>query len=67
MSAANDPSLIDETLQYMLTSARDQDAVYYFFALSTNRKSRRLLAKFFQDNYDKVFLDPRFKFFLYAF
>jgi len=52
LAATTDLSLIDETLNYMLTRARDQDIFYYFSGLSANHKSRRLLAKFFQDNYD---------------
>lgn len=45
--------LIDETLEYIMTKARDQDVVYFFTGLSQN-KDRRILVEFFKKNYDAV-------------
>jgi aminopeptidase 2 len=54
MGASEDPKLLEETLQYVLTEVRDQDVVYFFQGLESNYKARRLLAQFFKDHYDTV-------------
>ncbi|KAG9123895.1 Aminopeptidase 2 mitochondrial [Ceratobasidium sp. 392] len=61
MTQAQDKSLTEKTLQYMLTSAglsqivKDQDMMYYFAGLSSNRASRRRIAEFFKENYEKLY------------
>jgi aminopeptidase 2 len=48
-----DPKLIDKTLEYIMTKARDQDLPYFFSGLSQN-KDHRIVGKFFKQNYDAV-------------
>jgi len=48
-----DPKLIDETLEYIMTKARDQDLLYFFSGLSQN-KDHRVVGRFFKQNYDPV-------------
>lgn len=52
---AQDPELIKETFEYLLSSARDQDFTYWLRGLSTNAKSRRLVAQFFKDEYKVIY------------
>jgi aminopeptidase 2 len=52
IGAAQDLSLIDETLDYITTKVRDQDVVNVFSGLSGNFKTRRILVEFFKKNYD---------------
>jgi aminopeptidase 2 len=52
MGVSQDPELLQETLNFISRKARDQDVFYFFFAISNNFKGRRLLTKYFQDNYD---------------
>jgi len=49
-----DPKLIDETLEYIMTKARDQDLPYFFSGLSQN-KDHRIVGKFFKQNYDAIY------------
>lgn len=51
---AQDPALIKETFEYLMSSARDQDFTYWLRGLSTNPKSRRQVAQFFKDEYQVV-------------
>ncbi|KAG8687839.1 Aminopeptidase 2 mitochondrial, partial [Ceratobasidium sp. 395] len=53
MTMAQEKSLTEKTLQYMLTDVKDQDMMYYFAGLSSNRASRRRIAEFLQENYEK--------------
>jgi len=53
MGQSLDRKLIDETLEYMTTKSRDQDVVYFFIGLSSNR-DRRILMQFFMKNYDAL-------------
>ncbi|KAF8682603.1 ERAP1-like C-terminal domain [Rhizoctonia solani] len=55
MTYAQDNSLVEKTLQYMDTSVKDQDIMYYFAGLSGNRASRRRIAKYFKENYEKIY------------
>jgi len=52
---AQEPDLIDRTFKSIATKARDQDIMYYFAGLAGNVKTRRLLAKYFQDEYDVLY------------
>lgn len=54
MAAAQDQELLEETTRVITTKARDQDIADFFAALGTNSKARRLLTKYFTDNYDTV-------------
>ena len=54
MGISQDPELLQETLDFISKKARDQDMSDYFFAMRNNFKGRRLLTKYFQDNYDIV-------------
>lgn len=54
LGANPDRKLIDETLEYIMTKARDQDVIYYYRSLATNPKARRIAAEFFKENYDVV-------------
>ncbi|KAK0197309.1 leucyl aminopeptidase [Armillaria mellea] len=46
-----DPVLIKETFEHLLSSARDQDFTYWLRGPSANPKSRRQVAQFFKDEY----------------
>jgi hypothetical protein len=54
MGATQDPKLAEETLDYILTKARDQDLHTFFRGLQSNLKTRRLLANFFMKQLDVV-------------
>lgn len=54
MCASQDPELHKETLDFILTKARDQDCMYFFAGLKSNFKTRRLLVTFFREHYDRV-------------
>ncbi|KII88967.1 hypothetical protein PLICRDRAFT_109758 [Plicaturopsis crispa FD-325 SS-3] len=55
MGASEDLEFAKETLDYMVTKARDQDVTSFFVALAINFKTRRLLVKFFMENYDSLY------------
>jgi len=55
MCYANDEALIQETWEYVMTKAKDQDWLYFFAGLSLNRETRRLLNKLFYENYEAIF------------
>ena|ERR1700722_7033848 len=64
MGATEDHALAQETLQYILTGARDQDIHTFFAGLGANFKTRRLLATFFKEQFQTVgchCLDPSFR------
>jgi len=54
LGATQDEGLANETLKFIETKARDQDVFYFFMGLAVNFKARRLLTKYFQENYDAV-------------
>ena len=54
LGASPNRKLIDETFEYIMTKARDQDVIYYYGGLGNNSKARRLAAEFFKENYDAV-------------
>lgn len=54
MSASEDPELLQETFDFLSNKTRDQDLIYFFSGISRNFRGRRLLTKYFQDNYDVV-------------
>ncbi|EPQ58615.1 hypothetical protein GLOTRDRAFT_36981 [Gloeophyllum trabeum ATCC 11539] len=51
MGATRDLELAKETLDYMMTQARDQDVMYFVASLGANEKSRRLMASFFKEHF----------------
>lgn len=55
MGATEDPELMQETFQFILSKARDQDVIYFFRGLSVNSKARRPLVHFFKDEYDNLY------------
>ncbi|KIY68739.1 leucyl aminopeptidase [Cylindrobasidium torrendii FP15055 ss-10] len=59
LGSTQSPELIEDTFKYTMTSARDQDFVYYFRGLTANPAARRQVATFFKDNYDTLY--ARFK------
>ena len=54
MGAPEDPALLQETLEFISNKARDQDVSHFFALMRQNFHGRRLLTKYFQDNYDVV-------------
>ncbi|KAJ7748797.1 leucyl aminopeptidase [Mycena maculata] len=54
VGSTQDVELVRELFAYILTKARDQDVVLFCMGLKSNPVARRLLAKFFQDNYDAL-------------
>lgn len=57
MGASKDPELLQETFNFLSNKARDQDLLYFFRGISINFRGRRLLTKYFEDNYDVVSRD----------
>ncbi|KAF8985615.1 leucyl aminopeptidase [Cyathus striatus] len=55
MGAPESADLLEETFKFMETKAKNQDIVYFFRGLSTNFKARRLLAKYFMDEYNNLY------------
>lgn len=53
MGYSPDLKLTDETLEYIMMKARDQDVIYFFGGLCHN-KDRRILVEFLKKNYDTV-------------
>ena len=54
LGESRDLNIAKETLEYMWTEAKDQDFHYFFFGLSNNVKTKRLLRSYVFENYDKV-------------
>jgi len=54
MGAAEDPKLVQETLNFITTKSKDQDIHFFFWGLRNNFKGRRPMTKYFQDQYDVV-------------
>lgn len=54
MCDSRDPKLINETLEYIMTKARDQDVLYFIAGLGRNTLDRRIVVEFFKNNYDAV-------------
>lgn len=54
MGATEDPELLKQTLDFITHKSKDQDLIYFFFGLTSNFKTRRLLAQYFKDEYDNV-------------
>ncbi|PCH38764.1 leucyl aminopeptidase [Wolfiporia cocos MD-104 SS10] len=54
MCAARDERLAEETLQYALQEARDQDITYYFAGFEQSLRTRRFLAAAFQKHYEQL-------------
>lgn len=54
LGATEVPELTHQTLASIGTKCRDQDIMYFFRGLASNFKTRRLLSKYFQDEYDTV-------------
>lgn len=54
LGATQDEKLIDETQEFIMTKARDQDVIYYLAGLAGNSKARRTAADFVMKNYDAV-------------
>ncbi|KAJ7123779.1 leucyl aminopeptidase [Mycena crocata] len=52
IGCTTDLALVEELFSYILTKARDQDVVSFCRRLHSNPVSRRLVSKFFMDNYD---------------
>ena len=60
MSFAPDPTITEETLEFMITDVQTQDVVYFFTGLAGNPATRRRIAKYFRDNFDLVSDIPNF-------
>ncbi|KAF8162440.1 leucyl aminopeptidase [Mycena galopus ATCC 62051] len=59
LCAADDLELTNETFDFILSEARDQDIMYFIGGLVQNIKTRRRAAIFFTDNFDEM--HERFK------
>ncbi|KAJ7359624.1 leucyl aminopeptidase [Mycena albidolilacea] len=59
LCAADDLELTNETFDFVLSEARDQDIMYFMDGLTQNTKTRRRAAIFFQDKFDEI--HERFK------
>ena len=54
MGAPQTEDLLNETLDFITNKSRDQDIFYFFAGLAGNHKARRMLTKYFFDQYDVV-------------
>jgi len=54
LGQTQDLDIAKETLDYMWTNAKDQDFIYFFFGLSNNGKTKRLLRSYVFENYVKA-------------
>lgn len=56
MAASKDKAIIEETLGMTLKEGEVsiQNVVYFFSGTAGNSEGRRILSKFFEENYDKV-------------
>jgi aminopeptidase 2 len=61
MGATEDPALMQETFEFILSKARDQDLHSFFAGLGANPKARRPLVKFFKDNFETVFFHTQIR------
>ncbi|TFY80729.1 hypothetical protein EWM64_g3287 [Hericium alpestre] len=55
LGATQDPALIQQTLDFTMTKARDQDVIYFFSGLASNFKARRTALDFFEKKYDALY------------
>jgi len=55
MAFAQDPTIVEDTLAFILTDVQTQDMIYFFGSLSSNPSTRRRLCKYLQDNFDEFF------------
>ncbi|KAK7463560.1 Aminopeptidase 2 mitochondrial [Stygiomarasmius scandens] len=55
LGQAQDGELLKETFNITLRGARDQDVIYFFRGLGSNRKSKMMLVEFFKQNYDELY------------
>jgi aminopeptidase 2 len=55
LGASEDPALAQETLEYAMEHARDQDLVYFVSSITNNMKTRRVATNFFKDNYERLY------------
>jgi aminopeptidase 2 len=60
LGASPDPKIARETLEYASEKARDQDLIYFFTAVGSNMKTRRVAGEFFKENYEAVCLRIKF-------
>ena len=56
LCSARDSALVDETFNFVLTGAKDQDVYLFIAFLANNVGTRRRMAEFFMTNYDEVLL-----------
>ncbi|EIW81938.1 hypothetical protein CONPUDRAFT_81582 [Coniophora puteana RWD-64-598 SS2] len=49
-----DTQLVEEVLEYMRTTVRDQDLMYFFRGLQSNNATRRRAAEFLKAHFDEV-------------
>ena len=54
MGAPQDPPLVEETFDYILNKARDQNLIYFFAGFVDNFAYRRHLSLKFRENYESV-------------
>lgn len=54
MGAPQDPTLVEETFDYILNKARDQNLIYFFAGFVDNFAYRRHLSLKFRENYESV-------------
>ena len=61
MCSSKNQELIDETFQFMLKEARDQDVYIFFAFLAANKYTRRQLLQVVLDNYDDVSCSAKYR------
>ncbi|KAL5529124.1 hypothetical protein ACEPAG_5098 [Sanghuangporus baumii] len=55
LCSPKDQTLIDETLKFMMTEAKDQDVYMFIANLASNVVSRRKMAMFLKENYNELY------------
>ncbi|KAL5490410.1 APE2 [Sanghuangporus weigelae] len=55
LCSPKDQTLIDETLKFMMTEAKDQDVYMFIANLASNVVSRRKMATFLKENYNELY------------
>ncbi|KAF8162999.1 leucyl aminopeptidase [Crassisporium funariophilum] len=55
MGATQDVKLMEHMLDFMTNKTKDQDMFYFFGGLGGNFKGRRLLTKYFKEQYDVLY------------
>ncbi|KAF9265645.1 hypothetical protein L218DRAFT_997586 [Marasmius fiardii PR-910] len=55
LTSTNDLALMKESLQYVLSGAKDSDVPYFFLGFNGNGDARKTVVEFFQQHYDELY------------